>query len=409
MNLISLFFYLFFILVAPSPILTGTENLISIKNSIGGIFFVASTNVEDLRVKYSIAKNGDDPIRILIVPGHDNSSVGAQFRKVKESDLTVELAGYLAALFSKEKEFETIPVRTRAGYAPQFASYFSEERAAIKSFAKTYRAYTQTVINAGLVTSHEGVAHNDASEEGAIKLYGVNKWANENQIDFVLHIHFNDHGGRPRNRVGKYSGFSIYIPERQYSNAGPSAVIAKSVLNRLITYAAPSDMPQESAGIIEDQGLIAVGSNNSLNPASILIEYDYIYEPQFQNSETRYAILNELAFQTYLGIKDFFAGGVLDTPKIFETTLLPHAWNRNMEEGLVGSLDVLSLQAALLREGVYPPSGSTKNDCPITGSFGKCTIASVKEFQKKNGIEPATGYVGTQTRKVLNEKYGTSE
>src|SRR3989344_130563 len=140
MNLISLFFYLFFILVAPSPILTGTENLISIKNSIGGIFFVASTNVEDLRVKYSIAKNGDDPIRILIVPGHDNSSVGAQFRKVKESDLTVELAGYLAALFSKEKEFETIPVRTRAGYAPQFASYFSEERAAIKSFAKTYRA-----------------------------------------------------------------------------------------------------------------------------------------------------------------------------------------------------------------------------------------------------------------------------
>ena len=75
-----------------------------------------------------------------------------------------------------------------------------------------------------------------------------------------------------------------------------------------------------------------------------------------------------------------------------------------MEEGLVGNLDVLSLQASLAREGDYPPPGFTKNNCPITGSFKKCTVLAVKEFQRKYGIKQ-TGYVGPQTRRILNEKY----
>ncbi|MEK7547127.1 MAG: N-acetylmuramoyl-L-alanine amidase [Patescibacteria group bacterium] len=418
-----LFSLVLFSFLGNSPVPTVTDNFIALKNNLAGIFFIASTNENQLKTDYLSAKIGGRKIRILIVPGHDSVSVGAQFKNVKETDLTVELAGYLAGFLKTEKEFEAITTRTKAGYAPEIASYFEKERLSIQNFADTYRAYMKSSVDVGLISIYNGVSHNNASEEGVIKLYGINKWANENNADLVVHIHFNDHPGHPVNRPGKYSGFAIYVPEKQFSNSKASAAVAQHIFNRLNSYFAPSDMPQESAGIVEEQELIAIGSNNSLNPAGMLIEYDYIYEPQFLYPETRKATLKELAFQTYLGIKDFFdgstsfdktqdkpltTGGATSTAKVYETTLLPHQWNSDMGGGLVGSADVLSLQAALMREGDYPPPGFTKNDCPITGSFKKCTLAAVKEFQKKYGIEP-TGYVGGKTRKILNENYSVQE
>ena len=58
----------------------------------------------------------------------------------------------------------------------------------------------------------ERVVHtirNIAPDEMGVRLYGINKWANENDIDIVIHVHFNDYPGRPRTGSGKYSGFSI--------------------------------------------------------------------------------------------------------------------------------------------------------------------------------------------------------
>ncbi len=406
MKFLALFLFtlLFFAFFSFSDSVKTLVNIDDLKNNLGGIFFVASTDENQLKTEYLSAKIGGEKIRILIVPGHESSTVGTQFKNVKEADLNVELGEYLAGFFGENKEFEAILSHSKDGYSPEFSSYFEKERSSIEGFMKTYRLYMKTSVDSGLVDRNQTISHNDASPNGAIKLYGINKWANENNVALVIHIHFNDHPGRPANQPGKYSGFAIYVPEKQYSNSKASMAIAQKIFNRFSAYAVPSDMPLESNGIVESQELIAIGSNNSLNPAGMLIEYDYIYEPQFLYPETRQAALKELAFQTYSGIKDFFESTSTDTAKFSDTTLLPHQWNRDMEEGLVGNMDVLSLQAALILEGVYPPPGFTKNNCPITGSFKKCTVAAVKKFQQKLGIE-STGYVGPQTRKILNENY----
>ena len=369
-----------------------------------GIFFIPSASEKHLKDKYIETEKGGGPIKILVVPGHENASFGTQFKGIKEADLTAELGKYLVEFLGKNKKIEPILSRTKDGYSAEFSSYFEKEWSSIEAFMKTYRLYMKTAIDSGIVKKNQIVPHNDASSNGAIKLYGFNKWANENNVDLVLHIHFNDHPDHAMNKPGKYSGFSIYVPEKQYSNSHASMAIAKKISDRFNTYAAPSDMPMESDGVIEEQELIAVGSNNSLNPAGILIEYDYIYEPQFLYPETRKVALKEMAFQTYSGIKDFFENSLTNAEKLSETTLLPHKWNSDMGEGLVGNIDVLSLQVFLSREGDYPSPGFTKNNCPITGTFKKCTVVAVKKFQQKNGIKP-TGYVGEKTRKVLNEKH----
>ena len=64
-------------------------------------------------------------------------------------------------------------------------------------------------------------------------------------------------------------------------------------------------MPKEDTGVIEDQELIALGSNNSLDGVGMLVEYGYIYEPGIVDISIRNKILDDLAFQTYLGVMDF--------------------------------------------------------------------------------------------------------
>ena len=59
--------------------------------------------------------------------------------------------------------------------------------------------------------------------------------------------------------------------------------------------------------------------------------------------------------------------------------------------------DVIELQKRLTQEGIY--SG------PITGYFGSLTLAAVKNYQKKNGIE-TVGIVGPKTRNSLNKISG---
>ena len=56
------------------------------------------------------------------------------------------------------------------------------------------------------------VRHNSASKEASVRLYGITKWANENKIDLMMHIHFNDDANHSKNIAGKYSGFALYIP-----------------------------------------------------------------------------------------------------------------------------------------------------------------------------------------------------
>ena len=148
--------------------------------------------------------------------------------------------------------------------------------------------------------------HNDAPKDVALRLFGINKWANEHKVDIIIHIHFNDSGPRRAGAPGEYNGFTIYTPERQYSNSQASMDIAKRVFKRLSKMFSVSNLPGEDAGVVEDQELIAIGSSNTVDAASLLVEYGYIYEPQFRVPAVRVMVLRELAFQTYLGLADFF-------------------------------------------------------------------------------------------------------
>ena len=166
-----------------------------------------------------------------------------------------------------------------------------------------------------------------------------------------------------------------------------------------------SDLPKENAGLVEDQELIALGSNNTLDGAGMLIEYGYIYEPAFADPDMRTIVLEDLALQTYLGVMDFFEEKETNADGQYQTRLVPYAWGRDLEEGADAKRDIVSLQAALTLAGVYPPPGKSKNDCGLTGFFGPCTAESVRMFQQKYGIAPAEGFVGEKTRLKLRELY----
>lgn len=378
--------------------------------NMAGVFFIDSTTPEKIRADYVKAKAGikqQDKIKILLVPGHDNDYWGTEFRRTKEADLNLNVAKELAKKLSEEKEFEVILARDDNGYTKIFLDYFEKEKAGILAFQKSQKMIMDSLVDDGQIQTNtkNQVIHNKAPNDTAFKLYGINKWANENGVDLVLHIHFNDDPIRKYGKKGEYSGFSIYVPESQYSNAKASMAVARNVFNQLEKFFPVSDLPKEKDGIIEDQTLIAIGSNNTLDPAVMLIEYGYIYEPQFTNTEVRTLAIKELSLQTYNGIKNFFEETEVLTPGVGYTAVLPHRWTDNLQNGKKNNEDVYALQMALTLENLYPPANLTKNDCPINGNFGPCTETAVKAFQELYEIEPVMGIVGPATREKLNELY----
>jgi len=379
---------------------------------VAGPFFAERITPEQILASY---KTENNKIKILIVPGHNNDSFGAQFRGIKEAQMNAELGQELFEFFQKDDKFETYATRIKNGdYSQWFRDYFESNKEEVAKFREDSRRQMRQAIEQGMPANGNQVYHNSAADNDSLRLYAINKWANENNIEVVFHIHFNDYPGRKWNRPGEYSGFSIYVPEYQLPNHRASSELAKPLKNQLEKYFAKSDLPAESSALIEDQELIAVGSNASRDGVSVLAEYGYIYEPQFANEETRAVILKELAYQTYIGIKKFFDDIVLPINN-YETTLLPHEWNSPLKKGLKESEDVIRFQAALRQEGLYPPADKTFSDCPINGNFGNCVFESVKYFQEKyadeilaeNGkMEKASGFAGPKTLAKLNNLYG---
>ena len=250
--------------------------------------------------------------------------------------------------------------------------------------------------------------HNAAPQEVALRLYGINKWVRDMDIDIVLHIHFNDYPRSATRAAGEYSGFAIYVPEGQYYNSTTTKALAGRVFKRLEKYNAASNFAGESAGIIEDQELIAIGPFNSLDAASMLIEYGYIYEPQFANRDARTLAMKDLAFQTYLGLQDLFdPAAATGLERTYATLMLPYRWTTEISDKNGSVSDIFALQSALVADGAYPPGGKTKNECPRTGKLGGCTKAALKAFQEKYGVEEEKGMVGAKTLEVLNRVYGT--
>lgn len=377
---------------------------------IAGPFFAEKITPEDIKKNYQTGK-----VKILIVPGHDNDSYGTKYKNIKEADLNAELANNLLDYFKNEPKFETFITRGRNGnYLDWFHNYLKNNEQAIREFRTASQKIMAEALKNGDVAENNIIYHNEAADYDSLKLYAINKWSNENNVDIVLHIHFNDYPGRNINRKGEHSGFSIYIPEKQLPNHRSSSELGTSIKKQLEKYFSKSDLPQEklSDAFIEDQELIAIGSNASRDGASVLIEYGYIYEPSLEKEDSRSAIVKELAYQTKIGFKNFFEGEQLSLK--IKTTLLPHKWNYPMQKGMFGKKDILSLQMALREEGVYPPKNKSFSDCPISGFFGQCTELSVMEFQQKYKEEillpekhsKPTGYAGSNTIAKLNDLYG---
>ena len=287
--------------------------------------------VAGLKSAYDRAEQNQEKIRILIVPGHEPDYGGTEFKKIIERDLNVVLADHLLGFMGQNKKYQVFTTRTKEGWSPEFSDYFKNQWDGIVSWRAAIREQKTTMIAAGTHSRMEpAIKHNDIPRNVALRLHGINKWANENDIDIVIHIHFNDYPGHPKNIAGKHSGFAIYIPENQYQNSTSTRAVAEAIFRRLEEHTPVSTLSGESNGIIEDPDLIAIGADDSANAASMLIEYGYIYEPQFADPVDRDPVLKDLAFQTYLGIKDFFDPSA--NARLYnDTSISPYIWSKPIQ------------------------------------------------------------------------------
>ncbi len=393
----SFFIFILFILLAvPSVIYFVEKDPFTQTASVSD-----AVNIEDLKNRYDRFSNGrnhvSNRIKVLIVPGHDDVHNGALFNGLREVDLNRELAKNLYQFLLEDKNFRVFLASDENGYNEHIEKYLEEEKKEIEEFKDSKKQTTNDLIESGEIQLEQYVAHNSAPEEVADVLYGINRYANEEDFDIVLHVHFNDDPVRSKTKEGKFSGISIYVPASQFSNGSASMDLAEDIFGRLTKVFSPSTNPVEQAGIIQDSELIAVGAFNSVDSVALLFEYGYLYEPQFVDESLRSVALKELAYQTYFGMKTFFEKDFSDDKK--QTTVLPHYWGADLTGKEKNNLDVFALQIFLRIHEMYPPMNNYK-DCPITGSYGKCTETALKNFQEKYDLNK-TGKLDQQTRDFL--------
>jgi hypothetical protein len=195
---------------------------------------------------------------------------------------------------------------THAGWHPTLETFFEEEHEAITVFQTTHKQATKKLES--VLSLREGVVeHNHANEQVVHSLYGINKFVNEHEFDIVLHIHFNDYPGRPKKKVGKYEGFSMYTPLAQFSNGRASLVLARELFAHLSVVQHVSTLPIESTGILEDGDLIAVGAFNTVDAVALLVEYGFIYEPKIFDPTLRDETFDGMAEQTARAIESLLS------------------------------------------------------------------------------------------------------
>ncbi|HEY4489282.1 MAG TPA: N-acetylmuramoyl-L-alanine amidase [Candidatus Paceibacterota bacterium] len=395
--------------------------------------FAKGASTAELRKQYE-----NDTIKILIASGHEPSYGGAVYQGVYEREIVAEIADTLEELLSNNPKYEVIVTRSNSSWNKALSKYFSKEKRSTQKFVKAQKKKMERLVKRGDVEKPgEGdqVDHATAPDDVALRLYGINRWANENDIDLVVNIHVNDATDHDANTPSKYTGFAVYVPDSAYGNSKTSKELGHDIVRRLVKLSDVSTLPGESGGVTEDQELIALGAYGTLNVPSVLIEYGYITEPRFTLPEHRQTVVKDTAYQTYLALQDFFNDEVLNprsiaklptkwpepvattTPPIatttpvaivesirtqaactlFTDTLLPAK-----DDEVEATSAVERLQKILAKDKTVYPEGL------VTGYFGPATLRAVQAFQKKNsivssGTPETTGYgaVGPRTAKVL--------
>jgi N-acetylmuramoyl-L-alanine amidase len=244
-------------------------------------------------------------LNVLVVPGHEPGYGGTMYGHIYERDIVLMIADELQKLLEEDKRITTYRTRDANGWTADFAEYFEKEWNTITEWIDESKYKTGILAEKGKIERVGGSIHNDAAPDVAKRLYGINKWGNENNIDVALHLHINDVPRPDLRGPGPYVGFAIYVPEKQYSNAEASKKLGEKMKNRIEEMMMVSNLHSESGGVVEEQDLIAIGSFNTSNAASILIEYGYIYESQYANEELQREFAKKIAKQTYLGLQDF--------------------------------------------------------------------------------------------------------
>jgi len=250
--------------------------------------------------------HAQEPIKILLVPGHDNEVWGAQYGNIKEAAMNLAVATRIYNLLKKDKRFNVYITRNSGGYTKEFADYFLAQKDAILAFEQNAKKIMQDKIDSGNFVQKENAPHNRANEDVVLRLYGFNKWANENKMDAVIHIHFNDYPRPTKWTMGKYKGFTIYMPDGQFVNSKESVQLATDIFTQLHKKYITSTYKPEAGGLVLDQKLIALGANGTLlsSVRSVLIEYGYIY--RFGNNAVRQKAYTDMANFTTSGIKSYF-------------------------------------------------------------------------------------------------------
>jgi len=160
-------------------------------------------------------------------------------------------------------------------------------------------------------------------------------------------------------------------------------------------------LPKENSGLVESQDLIAIGAYNTLDSAGILIEYGYIYEPQFEDGKVREKTITEMAWQTYLGLNDFFK---TKKSKNLAGAIALGSLNKQFEKESKNKSLIFDFQKALLLLNTYPPKNKSLRECPLTGNFGQCTETALGYFQSSENILGEEDIVGEKTLKSLRNK-----
>jgi len=331
--------------------------------------FDDSASADELRDKYE-----DGELRLLIVPGHEPDFGGAFYQGVYEREINVEIADELVELLQKHGGYEIVVARSKSAWLSELNGYFTDEAKATHNFVQDQKEKT-AVRSEGEGIEEEvdtsSVTHAAARPDAALHLYGINRWANENDVDLVVHLHVNDAPDHAPNVPSQYSGYAVYVPDSLYGNHETSKELAEAVADRLDELSDVSTLPGEDQGIVPDRELIALGAFGTLNLPSVLIEYGYLTEPRFTLPEHRETVTKDAAYQTYLALQDFFDYPVAN-PRDVER--LPTRWPEpeptDAEKtlaALMKSLEaLLAMLPADLRAAIMAGQGGSVPATPAT-------------------------------------------
>lgn len=338
------------------------------------------------------------PMRILIVPGHDTTTVGAAYQDMRETDMTAALAEAIRAELSNDPAFDVTVSRTRDVYLPELQKYFDTKRTTVERYVKAQKRKMAREIKSGDIEVPEQVPHADTAADPAYRLYATSHWADEKEFDLILHIHFNDYGARRRAEPGMYQGFSIYVPDPQLPSSTGTEPVGSRIAKQLAHIWPASTNPTESSkvtqlGVIRDLNLIALGSNQTLKTPAVLVEYGYIYQDEFSSKMFPMAV-PILARAMTGALQESVTGVSVSDP------LVAYDWKESLRPGTNISPEVMMLQMGLREVGAYPADDMPLDGCPFSGMYGACTKAAVKAFQTTHRLT-VDGIFGLKTSAAL--------